>query len=92
MMINATINATVKAKKLGARYLLQVHLVDKETGKPAPSVFWETRTQVEAHELLLTLLAVYNADKQPTFVDYATIETSKGKQVFARNLRNIYTH
>ena len=88
-MMNATIHTTGRAKKLGARYVLQLHLVEKETGKPAPSIFWETRTQIEAHELLLTLLAVYNADSRPYFIEYAVIETSKGKQVFARNLTNI---
>ena len=91
-MMDVTLNTTGKAKRMGARYVLQVHLVDKETGKPAPSVFWETSTQLEAHEILLTLLAVYNADRQPTFIEYATIETRKGQQVFARNLRSIYTH
>lgn len=87
-----TVYKTEKAKENGARYLLQVHLVNRQTGNPAPSVFWETRTQVEAHEMLLTILAVYNQASQPYFVDFATIETTKGKQVFARNLRNISRH
>lgn len=86
-----TVYKTEKAKEKGARYLLQVHLVNRLSGEPAPSVFWETRTQVEAHEMLLSILAVYNQDGQPCFVEFATIETTKGKQVFARNLRNIYT-
>jgi hypothetical protein len=87
-----TVFQTEKAKEKGARYVLQVHLVNRQTGNPAPSVFWEARTQVEAHEMLLTILAVYNRSGQPCFVEFATIETTKGKQVFARNLKNIYTH
>lgn len=90
--MSVTIHKTEKARELGARYLLQVHLVNRQTGNPAPSVWWETRTQVEAHEMLLSILAVYNQTGQPDFVEYATIETSKGKQVFARNLRSIFTH
>lgn len=90
--MSVTIHKTERAKELGAKYLLQVHLTNRETGSPAPSVWWETRTQVEAHEILLSILAVYNQDGQPHFVDYATIETRKGKQVFARNLMNIFTH
>lgn len=90
--MSVMIHKTERAKELGAKYLLQVHLTNRETGNPAPSVWWETRTQVEAHEMLLSILAIYNQDGQPNFVDYATIETSKGKQVFARNLRSIFTH
>lgn len=90
--MSVTIHKTERAKKLGAKYLLQVHLTNRETGKPAPSIWWETRTQVEAHEMLLSILAVYNQAGQPNFVRYATIETMKGKQVFASNLMRIFTH
>ena len=91
-MMDMMVHKTERAKKLGARYVLQVHRVNRTTGKPAPSIWWETRTQAEAYQRLLTILAVYNANGQPNFVEYATIETNRGKQVFASNLTSIYTH